>query len=303
MTRSTPTERQSPRASLDEADLRVGIEREIVRGCLNRVRVVVDADHVDGAEQAGGDRQHPGAGADVDHRPVRSRSSCWSAARQSRVVAWWPVPKPIDGRMTMTIVDRSAGGTSHGGATMMFPTRTARRLGLRRAAQSSSGTSIGSDGSSGNSRAQRSRGAVAFAGAGRKNTRQASGVALVDRGDVEVDERGLQEFRRVRCARRRRRPDCPAPASCARSTPKMSLTRSKRPLSSFGARAASARTVSFGSDAASCSSSFFCSCDQLLRRRRPSRSRAGRRARGRRRRACPCRAAGTSCRSACLRAS
>src|SRR5437899_1754841 len=29
-----------------------------------------------------------------------SRSSSCSAARHSLVVAWWPVPKPIDGRMT-----------------------------------------------------------------------------------------------------------------------------------------------------------------------------------------------------------
>ena len=64
-------------------------------------------------------------------------------------------------------------GTSHGGATTMFPTRTARRLACDRAAQFSSGTSIDSIVASGNSilsaAAARSRSLGLV-----KNTRQSS---------------------------------------------------------------------------------------------------------------------------------
>ena len=60
--------------------------------------------------------------------------------RHSRVVAWWPVPNPIDGWMT-TRCDSGwtrLPGTSHGGATMRRPTSTRARLACERAAQSSS---------------------------------------------------------------------------------------------------------------------------------------------------------------------
>ncbi len=63
----------------------------------------------------------------------------------SRVVAWWPVPNPIDGWIT---TEKGAiplfAGTSQGGATVIRPTVTALNAACDRAAQSSSSTSVDS---------------------------------------------------------------------------------------------------------------------------------------------------------------
>ena len=63
-----------------------GFSARFSRAAVNRIRVVVDADDVDGAEQAGGDRQHAGAGADVEDGAPRARRAA-AARRHSRVVA------------------------------------------------------------------------------------------------------------------------------------------------------------------------------------------------------------------------
>ena len=146
----------------------------------------------------------PGAGADVEHAPA-PQVDLLQRARHRRVVAWWPVPKPIDGWMTTIVgcwcprhVRRARAirpapepATSHGGATMTSPTgwragaaaiaRPSPRRGRRPARTTVSGK-----------RAQRR----VRRGRGRRACEEdAPGVrldALVDGGDVVVDEGGLQ---------------------------------------------------------------------------------------------------------------
>ena len=72
-------------------------------------------------------------------RPVRS--TCCRPRRASRVLGWWPVPKPRAGRMvTVTSSGPRAGGVDQGGATTTRPARTAGRPAWERAAQFSSET-------------------------------------------------------------------------------------------------------------------------------------------------------------------
>ena len=94
----------------------------------------------------------------------------------------------------MTITTSTRAGTSHGGATTILPTRTARRLACDRAAQFSSGTSIGLERHIGKLDAQRGRGAVALVG-GREEHAPVVRRAFVDSRRVVVHERGLQQFR------------------------------------------------------------------------------------------------------------
>ena len=83
-------------------------------------------------------------------RPARS-TAC-SARRHNRVVAWWPVPKPIEGWMTMNerlggqglMLGRCELGAATVGPTVMRPTVTGLRFSCDRLAQSSSSTSTGS---------------------------------------------------------------------------------------------------------------------------------------------------------------
>ena len=87
VTRSNvPGDAVERRSAVRQAHVRAPVERQVLFGRLQRVRVVIDPDDGRGAEPAGGDRQDARAGADVDRRLALQSSRC-SAARHSRVVA------------------------------------------------------------------------------------------------------------------------------------------------------------------------------------------------------------------------
>ena len=74
-------------ADLERDIARVGIQRQVFVRRLNGVGVVVDAEHLRGAERARGDREDSGAGAHVEHDPLRAASIRCERRRHSRVVA------------------------------------------------------------------------------------------------------------------------------------------------------------------------------------------------------------------------
>ncbi len=71
-----------------------------------------------------------------------SRSSVCSAARHSRVVAWWPVPKPMEGSITRQIGASGLRGADvvRAGSTSTRPTLTGSSPSCDLLAQSSSGS-------------------------------------------------------------------------------------------------------------------------------------------------------------------
>ena len=69
----------------------------VLRGIGEGIGIDVDADGRPRAERDGGNREHARPAPDVQHGPI-VESKCCSALSISRVVAWCPVPNPIDGR-------------------------------------------------------------------------------------------------------------------------------------------------------------------------------------------------------------
>ena len=84
------------------------------------------------------DGQHARAAAEVEQR--RRRRSSSSSSRQSRVVAWAPVPNAWPGSITMSSAVSPAG--SHGGRTVSRSPSTSGRWNSRQRSAQSSGTSV-----------------------------------------------------------------------------------------------------------------------------------------------------------------
>ena len=202
-----------------------------------------------------GHRQHARAGAEVEHRAARRRSASLERAQAQPRRRWWPVPKPIDGSMTMSVL---AGGHRLGHVPRRRDDEAAGGDGRERLLAAGHPVVVGQIDAlerSGRGRGRRGRRRPRRASASSaKQTRQASGVGGGSGGGgavgshrppggsgggirscdgqrrVVVEGRGDQAVERAVVVDRRRRGP-PAPASGA-AQPKMSLTLPKRPLSS-----------------------------------------------------------------------
>ena len=103
------------------------LRRTLSSGGIDGVGVVVEGEHLPSPEARGGDGEHARARAGVDHASAGHVESPAAPRRHVRVDWWWPVPKPIEGSITITHAASGppaacAVGTSHGGATTKRPT-------------------------------------------------------------------------------------------------------------------------------------------------------------------------------------